>query len=188
MTTPSVRSFLLGLLLGACVLDGAAQPQASTPTLRRPAVADTGTSPLTFLAVGDWGWRGEKQQQPVADQMAATARTLGAHFVISTGDNFYYDGVTSTSDSHFDESFEQVYDAPSLQVPWYISLGNHDYSGDPTTQIAYSSVSDRWTLPDRYYSVTKVLNDTTRAQFIILDSELVGKQATKAGIDPGAQW
>lgn len=44
------------------------------------------------------------------------------HFVISTGDNFYEDGVTGPDDSAFNDSFFNIYTAPSLQKQWY--LGN----------------------------------------------------------------
>ncbi len=108
---------------------------------------------LTFLALGDWGQRGSIVQRAVAAQMGRTAEQIGARFIITVGDNFYSTGVASTSDSHWQESFESVYDAPSLQVPWYPVLGNHDYQGsaNPDAQVAYSALSPRWRMPARHY-------------------------------------
>ena len=40
-------------------------------------------------------------------------------FVISTGDNFYEDGLTGVSDPAFNESFINIYTASSLQKQWY---------------------------------------------------------------------
>ena len=37
------------------------------------------------------------------------------------------DGLGSTRDPAFQQSFADLYSAPSLQVPWYNVLGNHDY-------------------------------------------------------------
>lgn len=108
---------------------------------------------LSFLALGDWGQRGSSIQRAVAGQMGRTAAQIGARFVLTVGDNFYKDGVTSTLDSHWRQSFESVYDAPALQVPWFPTLGNHDYRGaaNPNAQIAYSALSRRWRMPARFY-------------------------------------
>ena len=51
---------------------------------------------------------------------------LGADFVISTGDNFYEDGLEGVDDPAFFESFSHLYTAPSLQTPWY--TGEHDHT------------------------------------------------------------
>ena len=92
---------------------------------------------LNFAVIGDWGRRGRPDQAEVAKQMGIACQKAGAKFVISVGDNFYEDGVTSIDDSHWQQSFERVYAAPSLQVPWYVTLGNHDYHVDPTPQLQY---------------------------------------------------
>jgi hypothetical protein len=41
-------------------------------------------------------------------------------------------------------TFENVYYQESLQIPWYIIAGNHDYYGSVRAQIQRSSVSFRW--------------------------------------------
>jgi acid phosphatase len=121
--------------------------------LARPLRA-AGEEAAEFLIVGDWGRRGTHHQREVAAQMAKTAKRRNSRWVISVGDNFYDDGVQSTSDSHWQESFEQVYSAAALQVPWYVALGNHDYRGVPQAQIDYAANSSRWRMPARYYQVS----------------------------------
>jgi tartrate-resistant acid phosphatase type 5 len=79
----------------------------------------------TFLAIGDWGFKGSSGQRKVAAAMTSAARHLAPRFVISVGDNFYGKGVRSVDDPHWQESFEAVYDAPELMCPWYPVLGNH---------------------------------------------------------------
>ena len=110
---------------------------AQSLTCRRPPVG------LNFVVFGDWGRQGEQDQVEVAAQMASAAKATGAKFIISVGDNFYEDGVASTDDPHWRKSFEEVYQAPSLQVPWYAILGNHDYHGNCEAQIAYSKINPR---------------------------------------------
>lgn len=52
-------------------------------------------------------------------QMGRIGKELGVDFVISTGDNFYEDGLTGINDPAFEESFSQIYTAEALQTPWY---------------------------------------------------------------------
>lgn len=55
--------------------------------------------------------------------MGVVAEKLDIDFVISTGDNFYEDGLEGVLDPAFNESFINIYDSPSLQKQWY--TGNH---------------------------------------------------------------
>jgi hypothetical protein len=52
-------------------------------------------------------------------QMGIIGEKLDIDFVISTGDNFYDDGLKGVDDPAFDESFTKIYTAPSLQKQWY---------------------------------------------------------------------
>ncbi|KAG2570685.1 purple acid phosphatase 3-like [Panicum virgatum] len=89
---------------------------------------------LNILAVGDWGRRGQYNQTLVAEQMGLVGEKLDIDFVISTGDNIYDNGIANTSDPLFKECFTNIYTAESLQTPWYIVLGNHDYTGNALAQ------------------------------------------------------
>ncbi|KAI3455115.1 hypothetical protein Pfo_011778 [Paulownia fortunei] len=93
-------------------------------------------SPITFLAVGDWGRKGGYNQSAVARKMGEVGAKLGIDFVVSTGDNFYKDGLTGVKDPAFTESFTKIYTARSLQKPWYAVLGNHDYHGNAEAQLS----------------------------------------------------
>jgi tartrate-resistant acid phosphatase type 5 len=105
-----------------------------------------------FFIIGDWGRNGEHNQQTVADQMGKLGDTFDPEFVLNTGDNFYCCGVASTEDPQWMASFENIYKAHSLNIPWYSVLGNHDYHGNPQAEIDYSRKSQRWKMPDRYYT------------------------------------
>lgn len=51
--------------------------------------------------------------------MGRVAEKLNIDFVISTGDNFYEDGLTGIDDPAFENSFSEIYTAKSLQKQWY---------------------------------------------------------------------
>uniref|UniRef100_A0A914DUQ1 Tartrate-resistant acid phosphatase type 5 n=1 Tax=Acrobeloides nanus TaxID=290746 RepID=A0A914DUQ1_9BILA len=86
--------------------------------------------------------------------MAKLATDKNISFVINTGDNFYFNGVQDVHDSRFEKSFENVYNAQSLLVPWYTIAGNHDYLGNVSAQIDYTNYSNIWTYPDFYYQAS----------------------------------
>jgi len=64
-------------------------------------------------------------QVAVAKAMASWAKYYQASFVVGLGDNFYNDGVSSTTDSMWITHWKYVYTQKynSLQVPWYTVLG-----------------------------------------------------------------
>jgi acid phosphatase len=180
------RDALKGLALAAAApLSGLFAP---------PALA-AGEGALNFLAVGDWGRDGAFNQAEVAKRMGETAEALKARFVISVGDNFYEDGITGVDDPQWKTSFEDVYAAPSLQVPWHVILGNHDYHANSQAQIDYSQKSRRWRLPARWYSRAERAPDGTTVDFFFLDTspfisayyEDGAKKVKVAGQDTAAQ-
>lgn len=125
---------------------------------------------LDFLVLGDWGRDGEFHQRDVAGVMGAVADTMGIDFVISTGDNFYNSGVKSVNDPQWMSSFEMVYTSPSLMVPWYAALGNHDYRSNWQAQVDYTATSSRWKMPAPYYTFQYNLDESTSIQFFVLDT------------------
>ena len=97
--------------------------------------------------------------------MGRIGEDLDIDFVVSTGDNFYEDGLTGVDDKAFEESFTDIYTSKSLQKQWYsgklnkmdidvlsdqylmfnlmkidpamlLVLGNHDYRGDVLAQLS----------------------------------------------------
>jgi acid phosphatase len=140
------------------------------------------TSALSFLAVGDWG-QNSTQQRRVAGAMASIADRNATQFVISTGDNFYPNGVGSVNDPQFRASFEDIYAAPSLQTPWYVVLGNHDYEGSPNAEIAYSSRSARWRMPARYWTEPMTIGGEA-ATFYFLDTTPIARLSNSAAFVP----
>ncbi|KAM0043488.1 putative Acid phosphatase [Helianthus debilis subsp. tardiflorus] len=99
-----------------------------------------------ILVIGDWGRRGLYNQSNVAFQMGKIGEKMDVDFILSTGDNFYDDGLIDVEDSLFDESFTQIYTATSLQKQWYSVLGNHDYRGNVLAQLSpvLSQKDSKW--------------------------------------------
>ena len=156
----------------------------------RPIPARAQAPALSFVVVGDWGREGCCEQAAVAEQMSRCALAVGSKFVISVGDNFYENGVSSVTDPQWKTSFEDVYTRPGLMTKWHVILGNHDYqrTGKPEAQIQYSKVDQRWSLPEPYYQRTEQLADGTTADFFFLDTSAYIQHYYKIGsvvhVDP----
>jgi tartrate-resistant acid phosphatase type 5 len=115
---------------------------------------EDGKNSLHFMVFGDWGRNGEDNQKETAQEMGIVAKSFKPAFIVSTGDNFYPNGVRSTKDHNWLASYEDIYTAHSLQTDWYVVLGNHDYKGNVQAEIDYSDIDRRWNMPARYYSKT----------------------------------
>lgn len=112
---------------------------------------------LNFTAIGDWGtspdtehqsstqkdncqwqdhdrwnqacWKDFNAQLNLGYLMGNWADGKNISFVMSHGDNMYWDGVLSSTDPRWNTTFENVYNYSSLAVPWLAVMGNHDYGG-----------------------------------------------------------
>ncbi len=161
------ESWLVALLLFGCTF-------AATARTVDAKKSDGDDAPskgqLSFLVVGDWGRYGSPAQRSVAAQMGQTAASINAKFILSTGDNFYPNGVASIDDPQWQTSFEQVYTDFSLHNDWYVVLGNHDYHGNPQAEIDYTKRSERWHMPARYYTMTKPVGAHDSVEFFFVDT------------------
>lgn len=125
---------------------------------------------LDFFAVGCAG-SGNQGQYKLAEIMAAAAEKQDISFVLYLGDNFYGAGVKSVKDRQWKTKFEDVFKAPSLEMPFYAVLGNHDYLRNPQAQVEYTALSTRWKMPERYYTFSRTLADGTLVDFFALDTQ-----------------
>ena len=129
---------------------------------------------FAFLTIGDWGGASLSDfhtvdEYAVASQLGITAESYGANFIVNVGDNHYYAGVSSVDDPAWKVNYEDVFTNPSLNIPWYSVLGNHDYGMNPQAQIDYKSPNnDRWKMPDRYYTTRTHIgeNSAGKAQYV----------------------
>lgn len=105
---------------------------------------------ITVFVIGDWGIE-TKERKSVAFQFQVLCNKMlnsikkyasleNPSFVISTGDNVYMKGISSTNEGYKIETLLEAYGNPS--IPWYAVLGNHDCKGSAKAQVLYNSHSD----------------------------------------------
>jgi acid phosphatase len=124
---------------------------------------------VTFIVLGDWGKEGSGLDN-VSIQMGEVADYLQVKFIVTAGDNIYESGVDSIDDPYWD-IYTENFNQESLDIPWYVSLGNHDHYGDPQVQVDYTDVDPRWTLPSFFYSFNEPLNfGSDSVGFVMIDS------------------
>lgn len=129
-----------------------------------------GGTVVRFIAIGDTG-KANTGQNAVGAAMGTVCAARGCDFVLMLGDNFYPSGVTSTTDPLWQTAFVQPY--ATVNAPFYVSLGNHDYGNDGTGndwprgdhQVAYSAVNPKWRLPALHHHFTHA-----HAEFFALDT------------------
>ncbi|KAL8034899.1 hypothetical protein ABFX02_12G060800 [Erythranthe guttata] len=121
---------------------------------------------MSVLVIGDWGRKGMYNQSQLAYQMGITAEKKDVDFIISTGDNFYPSGLTDENDPAFDESFTNIYTAPSLLKKWYTVLGNHDYRGNAIAQLSpiLKAKDSKW------FCMKSFILNTDMAEFFFIDT------------------
>ncbi len=128
-------------------------------------VYDGKSGPTHVAGFGDWGYRGSRSGQEAVENAikkihAANPFQLG----ITLGDNFYPAGVASVTDVIWRDLWENAYN--KMGIPFFASLGNHDYDGNPQAEVDYSSKSTTWRMPFRYYTFT-----AGPIQFFALDTD-----------------
>ncbi|CAF1584143.1 unnamed protein product [Rotaria magnacalcarata] len=133
-----------------------------------------------FFVVGDWGGLPflpyeTPSEVAIAEAMGKMGKKLNTSFQLALGDNFYFDGVQSAKDPRFQNTFEHVFSATSLQTPWYVIAGNHDHLGNVSAQIEYGKTSKRWVFPDYFYSFSLWQNDKQKKliDFVMIDTVIL---------------
>lgn len=116
--------------------------------------------PIRFIAFGDYGYAHISDPRYKGHQGAVAASIRSYHqkhpitFGITTGDNFYPTSPPSPEDPRWRISWVDQYE--SLGIPFYISLGNHDWyePNGPISEHIFSRTSKSWKFPAYYYSYT----------------------------------
>jgi hypothetical protein len=183
-----MRGATLGFFLGCSVL--CAQQDLGRVIPDKPT--------LHLVALGDFG-SGSRNQVAVARAMAKRNAQDRFDLGISLGDNFYRCGIRNTNDPVWKARWEDLY--TPLGVPFYASLGNHDYGhppvicpgqrASPDSEIRYTGHSRSWHMPARYYTFV-----AGSVRFIAIDTEgwstaefaWIKKTLAETDQEPGVKW
>jgi tartrate-resistant acid phosphatase type 5 len=123
----------------------------------------------TFIILG--GTRiGNQTQYEVAKAITEYCRENGCTAVFHTGNILAKEGIESIGDPKFETRFETPYQ--KLNMPFYMSLGSHDYWGCVDCLVDYSEQSEKWELPAKYYTAT-----FPEVNFYVTDSQDFGQTA-----------
>ena len=139
----------------------AMQPVAAPPFVRTaapPFNAVPAGQPIRFSVFGDYGFahlnRVEAHQVEIAGVLREYHERNPLNFGITTGDNFYPTSFATPTDPNWQITWANLYDP--LGIPFYISLGNHDWGepAGPLAEYVYARSSESFRLPAFYYTYT----------------------------------
>ena len=137
-----------------------------------------------FAVIGDYGSAGQPESS-----VASLVKSWNPDFIITTGDNNYPNGGTSTIDANIGQYYRQyiypyqgIYGTGSTVNNFYPSLGNHDWlittGGLPKPYLDYFSLPGN----ERYYEFVR-----GPVHFFVLDSDPSEPHGTTSNSTQG-QW
>ena len=181
-------TFLVTALVTLAVPMTAQQEPARKPLYTTSSISSNGSGSgmvtagngMNFFFWGDWGQNVPAnesesgvgyEEKKVATQVEAFAAMMKPAFFCLLGDNFYEIGVQNTTDPLWQKYYRALYTAPDTYVPWYPTLGNHDYYSGPSPQAEidyYKERKDnRWTMPDYQYTRTWNIPGSSKTMQIV---------------------
>lgn len=170
---------------------------ATTPAENSNKLSELPEDALNFIVANDMGRNGYYLQKPIAKEMGELAERVDMEFVVAAGDVHHYLGIQSVADPLWMTNYELIYSHPELQIEWLPVLGNHEYHGNTQAVTDYSSVSRRWSMPDRYYTRTYEVEEGASLRLVFVDTApLIDKyrndeeypDAGKQDMDRQLQW
>jgi len=124
-------------------------PEATTSS---PAPLEDGC--VELLVIGDYGTR-DGNQRRVASGLAAVAEWRQPLAIAGIGDNIYGSGAEGNPQLIVDHWFNMYMPYTSLNRPWYIVTGNHDWYTDARTERDFTEHPDNrgghWRMPSFWY-------------------------------------
>lgn len=129
-------------------------------------------SQVAFLSIGDWGGASlgghhYENAKYTSNAMLQIQKEYNAKFVLNSGDNFYYCGIESLTDPLIEIDYLNLFG--KINIPWYNSLGNHDYGYKPEIQLQLNNTIPNWIQDNRYYNKRLVFNNTI-INIVVLDT------------------
>jgi tartrate-resistant acid phosphatase type 5 len=128
----------------------------SMPVVRKWTPMPVSQNEVNIIVIGDWGNNKEAQKKTAAtlnSYVDKTGRPFNA--TLLAGDNWYV-RLSGVSDYQWQSLFEDMYDAKKLAMPFYVTLGNHDYEFNKWNierDYAKKNPDSRWKYPAKWYRV-----------------------------------
>lgn len=142
---------------------------------------------IGVVLANDLGRNGYYDQKSISETMAALCETVDVECVVAPGDIHHFEGVRSVDDPLWMTNYELIYSHPELMIPWYCTLGNHEYRGTTQACIDYTRKSARWNMPERYHTFVLTADDGTTLRFVLIDTTpLIDKYRTETSKYPDA--
>ncbi|KAH8738537.1 hypothetical protein FG386_001919 [Cryptosporidium ryanae] len=114
---------------------------------------------LNVFSIGDWG-ENTACFNNITKTMKSLSKRMNPEFIISAGDNFYPNGVSSVDDDKWDELLENPFSMFQNSLKIHSCLGDHDWRGNTYSQILRTNHEDnnRWHLPGYWWYEIKTFN------------------------------
>lgn len=129
-----------------------------------------GDGVVRFFLIGDYGELGNYLAfRGVTKMMDKLASLKKYSHIITTGDNFYNDGIVNINHRFKPWAITRLLSQSYLgQLKIFPTLGNHDCHVDFTNEIKYSSINDQWEMESDYYELVTQLEDGSQKNFVNL--------------------
>ncbi|KAH7650163.1 hypothetical protein FG379_003243 [Cryptosporidium bovis] len=123
---------------------------------------------LTVFSIGDWG-ENTVCFNNITQRMKSLSKTMKPEFIVSAGDNFYPQGVSSVNDDKWDKLLENPFSIFEHDLKIHSCLGDHDWRGDTYSQILRTNYTDnnRWYLPGYWWYEVRMFNAQNRISSLI---------------------
>ena len=95
-------------------------------------------SELTVFSIGDWG-ENTTCFNNITKRMEKLSKVMNPEFIISAGDNFYPNGVSSVDDNKWYTLLENPFSIFEKKLKIHSCLGDHDWRGNTYSQILRTS-------------------------------------------------
>ena len=174
LTKHGLRSWALAILSAGLVAGWIVQ-KPDLPS--RVHLAAPSTNEVNLVVFGDWGYSGwSSHLGGVVRQMQRYLESQHTRFdaAILAGDNFYGDLPNGAADHRWQRDFQRPFGADVFRMPFYVALGNHDYSKKNLgAEFEYTQrdPTHRWKLPSKWYAVNFPPNNPL-VTVLMLDSNL----------------
>ncbi|MDQ7818528.1 MAG: metallophosphoesterase [Melioribacteraceae bacterium] len=172
MKVNKIYSLLLSILIVLFVIHNPSLLNAQSENVvpkDAKALTELGNN-FTFMIASDLGRNGYYDQKPIAEMMGEVTVIVKPKFVAAVGDIHHFMGVRSVQDPLWLTNFEWIYKHPSLMIPWYPVLGNHEYEGSTQAVLDYKDISRRWEMYSRYYAKTLTVSNKIEVLILFIDT------------------